>query len=212
MSQQLTAEPIRFGWTNPERTQCHDFLIPAVDRALAPLRARLPAARIFDIGCGNGIVAAHLQRQGFHVQGIDPAEDGIAQARLAHPDLDLRPGSAYDDLAAGFGTFDAVVSLEVVEHLYFPHRFAQRAFELLKPDGLLLLSTPYHGWLKNVLIATTGKWDYHHHPLRDHGHIKFWSEPTLRSLLEGAGFHSIRFARLGRFPAVAKSVFVTARR
>ena len=102
--------------------------------------------------------------------------------------------------------------LEVVEHVYDPFLWARTAFELIEPGGVLIASTPYHGWLKNVLIAATGKFDHHVHPLRTHGHIKFWSMNTLRELLEKTGFRGIRFERVGRFPQLACSMIVFADR
>jgi 2-polyprenyl-6-hydroxyphenyl methylase/3-demethylubiquinone-9 3-methyltransferase len=54
--------------------------------------------------------------------------------------------------------------------------------------------------------------DAHFTALWDYGHIKFWSEKTLRVLLEEAGFRDIRFRRVGRVPALAKSMIAVARK
>jgi hypothetical protein len=103
--------------------------------------------------------------------------------------LDLRVGSAYDDLATTFGRWPFVLCLEVVEHVYFPHRLARTLFELCEPRALAIVSTPYHGYWKNLALSLVpGAWDRHHHPLCDHGHIKFWSMGMLRALLLQAGF------------------------
>jgi 2-polyprenyl-6-hydroxyphenyl methylase/3-demethylubiquinone-9 3-methyltransferase len=125
--------------------------------------------------------------------------------------LDLRLGSAYEDLATRFGRWPFVVCLEVIEHVYFPHRLGRTLFELCAPGALALVSTPYHGYWKNLALSLVpGAWDRHHHPLRDHGHIKFWSEPTLRALLLEAGFKAVQFNRLGRIAALAKSMIAVA--
>ncbi len=143
---------------------------------------------------------------------MDPSEDGIRLARQAHPDLQFHLGSAYDDLAGRFGRFPAVVSLEVVEHVFFPRQFAACVFSLLEPGGTALISTPYHGYLKNVCLALAGKMDRHLAPLWDYGHIKFWSIKTLSILLQEAGFTDLRFLRVGRIPPLAKSMIAVARR
>ena len=189
----------------------HAYLLPGVEAALREQGVR-PPAQVFDLGCGNGSVAAHLAAQGFAVSGIDPSVEGIAQARAAYPALDLRPGSAYDDLAADFGTFPALVSLEVVEHLYFPRTFAKTVHDLLAPGGVAVISTPYHGYLKNLALAVTGQMDQHFTALVDHMHIKFWSIKTLSTLLEEAGLEIVEFKRVGRIPALAKSMIAIARR
>ena len=105
-----------------------------------------------------------------------------------------------------------VVSLEVVEHLYDPRAFARTLFNLVEPSGTAIVSTPYHGYWKNLAMALTGRLDHHFTALWDHGHIKFWSRATLRQLLQEAGFHSITFRRVGRVPALAKSMIAIAKR
>lgn len=188
----------------------HDYLLPAVAKVLA--RHEWVPRRAFDLGCGNGSVANWLAEQGFEVAGVDPSESGIAEANRAFPKLDLRVGSAYDALAETFGTFPLVVSLEVVEHLYAPRDFARTVRELLVPGGFALISTPYHGYLKNLALALTGKLDAHFSPLWDHGHIKFWSPSTLSQLLQEAGLEVEQIDRVGRIPQLAKSMLVVARR
>jgi 2-polyprenyl-6-hydroxyphenyl methylase/3-demethylubiquinone-9 3-methyltransferase len=184
----------------------HDYLVPPVLKELNARKIR----RIFDLGCGNGFVDFLLTRNGIETLGVDPSETGVALANATYPHLQIHSGSAYDDLAAKWGEFPAVISLEVVEHLYDPFLWSRTAFQLIEPGGVLIASTPYHGWLKNVLIAATGKFDVHVHPLRTHGHIKFWSINTLRELLERAGFGRIRFERVGRVPQLACSMIAIA--
>jgi 2-polyprenyl-6-hydroxyphenyl methylase/3-demethylubiquinone-9 3-methyltransferase len=106
-----------------------------------------PGTRVFDLGCGNGAFAAALDERGYDVTGVDPSEEGIARAHKAHPELNLRVGSAYDDLTDRFGRFPVVTSLEVIEHVYDPYRFATCVFDLLEEGGVAVLSTPYHSYL-----------------------------------------------------------------
>jgi len=146
------------------------------------------------------------------VTGIDPSTEGIAQAQTRYPHLTLHEGSAYEDLAERYGRFPVVTSLEVVEHLYAPRRYAATLFDLLEPGGTAIVSTPYHGYWKNLAMALTGKLDAHFTALWDHGHIKFWSIRTLSALLREAGFVDIRFERVGRIPALAKSMIAIARK
>ncbi|HVC47048.1 MAG TPA: class I SAM-dependent methyltransferase [Terracidiphilus sp.] len=186
----------------------HDYLLPPV---LKELRAR-GIHRVFDLGCGSGYVDSVLTKEGIETLGVDPSENGIALANATYPNIRIFPGSAYDDLAGKWGKFPAVMSLEVVEHLYDPTHWASTAFDLIEPNGIFIVSTPYHGWLKNVVIAATGKFDAHFQPLRTHGHIKFWSNNTLRELLTRAGFGSIRFERVGRIPPLACSLMAFAER
>jgi 2-polyprenyl-3-methyl-5-hydroxy-6-metoxy-1,4-benzoquinol methylase len=189
----------------------HDYLLPSLLGAIGDELQGRPA-RIFDLGCGNGSVARVLASKGHQVTGVDPSESGIAAANRESPGLRLEVGSAYDPLAEKFGTFPVVVSLEVVEHVYFPREFAKSLFNLVQEKGLAVVSTPYHGYLKNLALSLTGAMDRHFTALWDHGHIKFWSPRTLSALLLEAGFKSVEIRRVGRVPPLAKSMIAVARK
>jgi len=146
------------------------------------------------------------------VAGVDPSKSGIEIARKADPDLRLEVGNAYEDLAGRYGPFPAVVSLEVVEHVYYPRKFARCVNDLLEPGGRAIISTPYHGYLKNVALALTGKMDAHFTALWDHGHIKFWSVKTLTALFAEQGLVCEKVLRAGRFPTLAKSMILVFRK
>ena len=152
-----------------------------------------------------------MANQGWEVTGIDPSTEGIAQANASYPQVRLEIGSAYDDLSGKYGTFPVVTSLEVVEHVYAPRKYAATLFSLVEPGGTAIVSTPYHGYWKNLALALSGKMDEHFTALWDHGHIKFWSKHTLTQLLREAGFTEFRFRHVGRIPALAKSMIVFAR-
>jgi Methyltransferase domain len=129
-----------------------------------------------------------------------------------YPHLNLRIGSSYDDLKRQFGTFSYVMSLEVVPCVHDPRLFSKTVCELLADDGYAMISTPYHGYFKNLAIAAVGGFDNHVKPLCDDGCVKFWSVHTLRTLLENAGLRVIEFVRVGRIPALAKSMIAVARK
>lgn len=197
-------------WLDGKSTCAHDYLYPPVKRILDELRWPTARKRLLDLGCGNGSLTARLSALGWSVVGIDASAQGIAAARSHHPGLDFRQMSAYDDLRGSLGTFPLIISLEVVEHLYSPREYVARAFEALEDGGVLLLSTPYHGYWKNLALAVTGRLDQHFTALWDHGHIKFWSCPTITHLLEEGGFQVERILRVGRVPALAKSMLIVA--
>ena len=197
-------------WEDACPTNATGYILPELVRLL---RLNLSGAqRIFDLGCGNGSVAQALTLLGHEVVGVDPSEMGIQQARTHYPNLRLELGSAYDDLAAKYGTFPCVISLEVVEHVYSPRLYAATLFSLVEKGGVAIISTPYHGYWKNLVMALFGRMDHHFTVLWDHGHIKFWSFKTLKTLLEEAGFRDIRFKRVGRIPLFAKSMIAIAKK
>jgi hypothetical protein len=77
--------------------------------------------------------------------------------------------------------------------------------------GELILSTPYNGYLKNILISVFDKWDHHLNPLWDGGHIKYWSRSTLTQLLLEQNFEIINFKGAGRIPYLWKSMVIKAK-
>ncbi len=178
------------------------------------LARELPAGgTVFDLGCGNGATVGMLMSAGYATVGIDPSASGVELARSMWPAGRFEIGSAYDDdLVERFGRFPAVISLEVVEHCYWPRRFSASVYDLLLPGGLAVISTPYHGYAKNLLLALTNRFDEHWSPLWDGGHIKFWSRRTLGRLLDEAGFADVAFIRAGRIPPLAKSLIALARK
>lgn len=191
----------------------HEYLLPAITSILDGIKANLDGAeRLFELGCGNGSIARELDQRGWLVVGVDASEQGISIARTAHPHLKLELGSAYDDLVGKYGRFPVVLSLEVVEHVYFPRKYAATIFDLLESGGYAVLSTPFHGYWKNLALALTGRLDRHFTALWDNGHIKFWSISTLRTLLEETGLRDLRYMRVGRIAPLAKSMIVVARK
>jgi 2-polyprenyl-3-methyl-5-hydroxy-6-metoxy-1,4-benzoquinol methylase len=190
----------RYGWSTAA-VESHDYLLPAILKVLEERRPR----RVLDLGCGNGRITAALAQAGYDTVGIEPSSDGIDAARLSYPELSFVRGSAYDDLAS-HGSFDAIVSAEVIEHLYSPHKMIEACQRALNPGGVLIITTPYHGYLKNLAISIVDGWDKHFTALHEHMHIKFWSKRTLTRLLADGGFYRPQWKNVGRIPALAKSM------
>lgn len=197
-----------YHYSSSELAHTHAYLWPTLTKVLGSVPA---PARIFELGCGNGSTSNEMAKLGYEVLGVDPSGEGIALARAAFPQSRFEIGSAYDDLAARYGTFDVVVSLEVVEHLFQPRKYAATIKSLLKPGGYGIISTPYHGYFKNLVLAILGKWDSHLAPLWDFGHIKFWSRPTLIHLFAEAGLREVAFYRVGRIPPIANSMVLVVK-
>ncbi|MBI4470315.1 MAG: class I SAM-dependent methyltransferase [Acidobacteria bacterium] len=156
---------------------------------------------VLDAGCGDGNFAASLSEYGFTMYGIDLSSGAIDRARQNWPQISFAEASVYDDLGAvfpGVDQFDAIVSIEVIEHLYSPRTFMRRALDGLRTGGVLILTTPYWGYVKNIVLAVSNRLDLAHTALWDGGHIKHWSYRTLRSLGEQAGFTFIAFEGAGR--------------
>lgn len=193
-----------YGWRHAGEHFSHDYLLGLV-RKLLPESSEL---QILDAGCGSGYIAAALADDGHDVTGIDASADGIALAREAYPQVRYEAASVYDDFRAFApkGGWDVIVAVEVIEHLYSPRRFLENVRRHLRSSGHLIITTPYHGYLKNLAISIAGGWDRHFGVHWEGGHIKFFSVNTLRGMLEGAGFCAPEFRFAGRAPLLWRSM------
>jgi len=128
--------PVRLAWIR-DRLVAHFGRDPAGMTPLAGLR-------ILDIGCGGGLVAEPMARMGATVVGVDASARNVeiarAHARQSGLEIDYRCDTA-ESLAAAGERFDAVLSLEVVEHVADPAAFLADCAALTTPAGALLVAT-----------------------------------------------------------------------
>jgi 2-polyprenyl-3-methyl-5-hydroxy-6-metoxy-1,4-benzoquinol methylase len=198
-------------YADTETSPSAAYLLPLLQRVLADCPAHAAAV---DLGCGNGaLTALLLGRPHWRATGVDASPSGIRIAQEAHPEIEFILADAagpLDGLAPG--SFDLVTSVEVIEHLPEPRKLARNAFRLLRPGGLAVFTTPYHGYWKNLALAGAGRMDAHFTALWDGGHVKFWSRKTLAELLGEAGFTALRFHGAGRLPYFWKSMVAVCRK
>lgn len=203
------AEYFEYGYSNTDPTCAHLYIFNKLLKVLDRNKNKC----ILDIGCGNGSLTMRLIELGFDVYGIDASKQGIKLAKEKYPNRffvqDINTKSLPQELDQI--KFDTIISTEVIEHLYSPKTFVDFCKKiLLKNDrGTLILTTPYHGYLKNLVMALSNKMDAHFTVNWEGGHIKFFSRKTLTQLLSQNGFKNIKFVGCGRFPYLWKSMLMT---
>jgi 2-polyprenyl-6-hydroxyphenyl methylase/3-demethylubiquinone-9 3-methyltransferase len=150
----------------------------------------LEGLAVLDIGCGGGLVAEPLARLGATVTGIDPAPENIeaaeAHAKGAKLAIAYRAVTA-EDLAREGAAFDAVLLLEVVEHVPDVPLFLKSVASLVKPGGVMILST-LNRTIKAYALAIVGaevilRWL----PAGTHDWNRFVTPAELGAALAGAG-------------------------
>jgi 2-polyprenyl-6-hydroxyphenyl methylase/3-demethylubiquinone-9 3-methyltransferase len=118
----------------------------------------LKGLSFLDVGCGGGIVAEPLARLGGEVIGIDPAEENIEAAKLhagkSGLAIDYR-ATTVEELAESGAAFDLVIASEVVEHVADLDFFVARSAALVKPGGLMIVTT-INRTLKSFALAIVG--------------------------------------------------------
>jgi 2-polyprenyl-3-methyl-5-hydroxy-6-metoxy-1,4-benzoquinol methylase len=186
------------------------FAVPERQAKLHKALQGLPSGSpVLDAGCGKGEFSFYLAQLGYQVTGIDISEVAVEKARQSTPQGHFETASLDTKLPFPAEQFAAVWCTEVLEHLFDVHIALAELNRVLKPNGLLVLTTPYHGLVKNLAIAIAG-FDRHYDPYISH--IRFFTRRSLQMCLQRAGFQAEAWSGLGRRWPLWMSFFVVARK
>lgn len=157
----------------------------------------LQGLSVLDVGCGGGLVSEPLCRLGASVTGIDPTEETIAVARRHAAaqglTIDYRAGTAEELRDAGM-RFDVVVCLEVVEHVPDVGAFLKMLAGLLKPGGMLVVSTLNRTLKAYALAIVAAEYVLGWLPRGTHDWQRFVTPDELKRHLAAAGFAAPKLA------------------
>ena len=166
-----------------------------------------PGANILDVGCGGGFLANPLGADGYRVKGLDRSQSSLDAARAQTPagaDVTFESGDALR-LNEQDGVYDAVLLMDLLEHLDEPARAVAEAARVLKPGGLVFFHTfnrTPESWLlavKGIGLVT------HEGPANVHCYSMFITPEELSGM---GGRHGLRTADLrGIRPVLAWPFF-----
>ena len=153
--------------------------------------------RVLDVGCGDGFFTAQiLQRFNLkNVYGLDISSKAVDLARLKHPEINFQQ-SALNHIPEETNSIDSITMIEVIEHLVDIEGTLKELFRVMKPGGILLITTTDFNWLKQVIIAIFffEKYFYPTNP-----HIRFFKKSTLADILSKNGFSIIKYSWNGDY-------------
>jgi SAM-dependent methyltransferase len=169
---------------------------------------------VLEVGCGDASFTKSLAECSPRVTAIDISADQIALNARAHPEIAFIQHDVAERFPFEDETFDVIWCSEVLEHLFDPGFALREMHRVMTTGGKLLITVPYHGLFKNVLIALF-RWDEHFAP--DNPHIRFFTRNTLGHLVASAGFHQIETRTCGmdkplRDLVVATNILLKARK
>ena len=143
--------------------------------------------RLLEVGCAAGFFLSVARERGWHVEGIEPAEFVASYARK-HFSVPVFNGTLEEFQLTG-DPYDMVAIWDALEHVPDPRQTLTRVHELLKPDGLLVISTQdINSWIARILGTN---W----YQIGLHFHLFYFSPKTIRSFLTATGFHVINITR-----------------
>ncbi|HET8643951.1 MAG TPA: class I SAM-dependent methyltransferase [Vicinamibacteria bacterium] len=149
------------------------------------LAHRLPPSRVVDVGCGHGAFVALLRWAGFDATGLELSPWVVEYARRTF-DVPVHQGTL-EAQAFPRGHLGVVVLNDVVEHLQDPARAVGHAAAVLEDDGLLVVQTPCAPeGVSHAALVRAG--DSFLKMMEEVGHLFLFTRPSLRLLLERAGF------------------------
>jgi 2-polyprenyl-6-hydroxyphenyl methylase/3-demethylubiquinone-9 3-methyltransferase len=145
---------------------------------------------VLDLGCAGGFMAEALAARGAQVTGIDPAADAIDAARVHARATGLRIGydvGVGEDLPYDDSSFDAVVCVDVLEHVADLNKVLSEVARTLRPGGLFLFDTINRNPLARLATITIAEDVLCLLPRGTHDPAMFIKPRELRTAMQGAG-------------------------
>ena len=178
--------PVRLGYITQQ-------IAAQFDRDLKGQRP-FDGLRVLDIGCGGGLLSEPMTRLGAEVVGADAAPRNIEVARL-HAEqvglqIDYRAETAEALLAAG-ERFDAVLAMEIVEHVADPPGFVKSCHDLLNPGGVLVASTLNRTARSYAAAIIGAEWVMRWLPKGTHEWSRFITPDELGEMMQSAGLRVV---------------------
>ena len=167
----------------------HVNLDPGLQGKYARVAERLPErGTVLELGCSSGYFGHALIKRGHRVVGVegDPAAAKLAEtAGLEVVRGDLEDPATLDALAE---QYDAILLMDVLEHLRAPELLLTRIRSLLKPAGVLIVTGPNVAYWRMRIALLMGEWQYTETGILDRTHLRFFNREGWETLVQEAGY------------------------
>jgi len=164
---------------------------------------------IVDFGCGNGEIIKEMIKINPVAKyiGLDVSDTALERASASLPGVQfhkIEDGSAFP---LTDNSVDFIFASEVIEHVYNTEKVFSEMARVLRIGGRLLVTTPYHGFVKNLLLVLLA-FNKHFDPTGPH--IRFFSKRSLCNCMKMVGLKPLMYGYFGRFYPVPHCIFVLA--
>ena len=157
------------------------------------LHSQYNSGRWLDAGCAKGFLLKIASQHGWKPYGFDVSAYAIREARKNCPKANLFVLNAEDKLPFGDGFFEVITALELIEHLKAPENFLKEAYRMLKPNGLLSITTPNIASLFNSrVVRRFYKSLGYTTPFDDETHVSYFDSELVTRTLKRHKFSKVK--------------------
>ena len=170
-------------WSEMTAQQRYDYYRPLMDLRLPHFREHVPTGRtVLEVGCSAGHYLDVLSRNGYEARGCDYNEDDVH-----HVNRVLGIPCDWGDIETAFQgkEFGAICAYHVFEHVMDPREWIAKAYERLRPGGILYIQVPN---LDDALVSIYDIPEFRQRWYRE-PHLTYWNGDTLRTVMEQVGFN-----------------------
>ena len=199
-----------FFWTSQKYPKNTDFKYkhPIISKFF-PRGKKL---KILDYGCGEGIILKmmHQINPASSYVGVDISKKIIQKNKKRMPQFNFFQIEEEEKLPFQNSYFDFIISTDVIEHVYNTPMLFKELSRILKPGGKILLTVPYHGFIKNLAIILSNKFELIFDP--ESTHIRFFTKKSLSQSLKNTGLTPVLYKYFGRFYPLSRGMLVIAKK
>lgn len=194
-------------WEKKDSPKDYSYKADLVKR-LVPLEKKL---RVLDFGCGKGIITQDMLsiNSSLKITGVDVSKIAIESARKRMPQQKFYIIGDDERLPFKNNSFDFITALDVLLFVQDTELIFKELSRILKPQGKLLITLPYYGILKNIVIAFLG-FDQVYNPRG--ACIRYYTKKSLINEIKAVGLTPIKFGYFGRFYPFSNGMYCISRK
>lgn len=161
------------------------------------------SSNVLELGCSSGYFTQLLTSLGHRVVGLEGDPTAVNSARQNGLDVRLSDLSQPISEDVSVSQMDAVLAMDVLEHLADPEIQLRSLFDRMRPGSQLLVTGPNVAHLSMRIGLLRGRWDYQDTGILDRTHLRFYPLDGWRELIASSGFNVVRcgHAEVGPLPA-----------